>query len=97
MPFFLAKVSHFVGALGLGRGFQRGRGVIDCEGRVKNTPSGVEWIGQVVRSWLIRTWAPSRAMAWRARFVVVLRLVRRVDVGERGLGSWARRCARSKV
>ena len=54
-------------------------------------------MGQVVRSWLIRTWAPSRAREWRVGFVVVLPLARRVDVGGRGLGSCARRCVRSKV
>lgn len=87
MPFFLAKDSHFVGSLTLGTGFQRGRGVSDCEGSVRERPSGVEWIGQVVRSWLSRVWAPSRASACRVEFVVVLRLARRVDVGGSGFGS----------
>jgi len=87
MPFFFAKASHLVGALGLGMGFQRGSGVSACEGRVSKSPSGVDWMGQAVRSWLRSICAPSRAIVCRVGFVLVVRLARRVDVGGRGFGS----------
>lgn len=57
---------------------------------MRSTPAEVEAMGQVVRSWLIRTWAPSRAREAsedsrlsRSRF--------------KGLGSEARRRPRSNV
>ena len=58
-------------------------------GRVRRVPSVAEvWIGQAVRSWLIRAWAQSRARVWRS-------------VGEggegTGLASRMRRLPRSKV
>lgn len=86
MPFLRANDSHFVGALGFGSVFQRGSGVRAVAGRESVTPSGVEWMGQVERSWLTRVWAPSRARAWRVELVVV-RFERRVDVGGRGFES----------
>ena len=84
-----------MGVLGLGRGFQRGRGGV-AEGRLRERPSGVDWMGQLVRRALMRVWAPSRARVLR----VVLRVgwdERRVVVEGSGLGSVARRCARSVV
>ena len=84
-----------MGGLGFGSGFQRGRGVV-AEGRVRERPSGVDWMGQVVRRALMRVWAPSRARFLR----VVLRVgweERRVVVEGSGSGSVARRCARSVV
>ena len=52
-------------------------------------PSSGEFVsGQVVSSWLIRTWAQSRAVVERSE---------RVGWGGSGLGSWRRRCPRSKV
>jgi len=50
MPRLAANCSHFVGALGSGSGFSRGRGVL-VEGRERRTPCGVDEIGHVVRSW----------------------------------------------
>jgi hypothetical protein len=71
MPFFRAKVSHFVGALGLGRGFHRGRGVgcdsiseVGFRAREMVGPSGVLWMSQWERSVFKRDWVPSRAMVW---------------------------------
>ncbi len=66
------------------------------EGRVRERPSGVEWMGQVERSWLMRVWAPSRARVWRVLLVDVW-FERRVVVEGRGFGSWARRWERSNV
>jgi hypothetical protein len=51
-------------------------------------------MGQVVRSWLRRDWAPSRAVVFRIAFWV--EGVVDVVCG-RGLGSLARRWPRSKV
>lgn len=88
MPFFLANFSHFVAAFAGGRGFSRGRGKV-AGGRVRRTPeAGVEVMGQVVRSWLMRDWAQSRAVA-----------ARRAEGGwgGRGVESWQRRLPRSKV
>lgn len=50
--------------------------------------AGEDVMGQVVRSWLMRDWAQSRAVE-----------ARRVSggLGGRGLGSWQRRLPRSKV
>lgn len=50
--------------------------------------AGEDVIGQVVRSWLMRDWAQSRAVE-----------ARRVSGGlaGRGVGSWQRRLPRSKV
>ena len=58
-------------------------------GRVMKTPSlDFDFMGQVVRSWLMRAWAQSRAVAasW-------------ASVGDdgRGLASLQRRLPRSKV
>ena len=64
MPFFAANFSHFVGSFPVGIGFSRGSGVVGG-GRVMRTPSDEEVIGHVVRSWLMRAWAQSRAVAWR--------------------------------
>ncbi len=59
-------------------------------GRVMCTPpvDGDEVMGQVVRSWLMRDWAQSRAV-----------VARRASggLGGRGEGSWQRRLPRSKV
>ena len=99
MPFFFAKVSHFVGALGLGRGFQRGSNVgcdsmseVGFKDREIVGPSGVLCMSQWLTRVLIKDWAPSRAMVWRSRsdriFVVS-------DGVGRVLGSVAHRWARS--
>lgn len=61
-------------------------------GRERRTPCGVDEMLQVERSWLIRTWAPSRAIEVRAGS--------RADGAEgreAGLGSLARRRPRSNV
>jgi hypothetical protein len=64
MPFFFANRSHFVGGLGFGSGFSRGSWVVGA-GSVSKTPSGVDETGQVVSSWFMRAWAPSRAVEER--------------------------------
>src|SRR5690606_21793270 len=62
MPFLAANFCHFVRGLGVGSGFSRGSGVVGG-GSVRETPSWLEVMGQVVKSWLIRAWAPSRAVS----------------------------------
>lgn len=44
IPFSLAKRSHLVSGLGLGRGFSRGSNVVGV-GRRAVGPDGVEWVG----------------------------------------------------
>jgi hypothetical protein len=68
--------------------FSRGNRV-SMLGRLKSTPFGVDAIGHVLRSWLSRAWAPSRAVAARS--------ASRVVGVRRGFGSQARRSPRSKV
>ena len=87
MPFFAANCSHFVGVFSVGTGFSRGSGVLGV-GRCKSTPSEVDFISQVERSWFTSAWAASRAVAWR---------VASSGFDGSGLGSFARRLPRSKV
>ena len=76
-----------MGGLASGIGFSRGRGVVGG-GRLRTTPSAELVISQVVRSWLMRTWAASRAVEAR---------VSSVGFRGKGFGSEQRRFPRSKV
>ena len=99
IPFFLANDSHFVGALGFGRGFQRESRVV-AAGSVRVKPSGDEWMGQAVSNWLSNICAPSRATEVRMLLVSVLIVevgVRSSEMVGRGFGSLASKCARSNV
>lgn len=84
----------------MGRGFWRGRTVCGA-GRVRRREVGVlaeevedGAIGQVVRSWFRRDWAPSRAVVFKMVFWVEGDVL---EVWGRGFGSLARRWPRSKV
>jgi hypothetical protein len=87
MPFLAANFSHLVGSLAAGIGFSRGRGVAGA-GSMRCTPSEVDLTGQVDRSWLMRAWAASRAVALSASSSAPVGM---------GLGSFASRFPRSKV
>ena len=93
-----ANCSHFVGSLGAGRGFSRGRGVVGA-GRERRTPEVVVLRGHVVRSWFMRACAPSRAVAASCASRAVELVVGDSAGMEvlRGFGSLARRRPRSKV
>lgn len=96
-----AKRSHFVGGFGFGRGFWRGTRVVGA-GRVRRRVVGVfaeeevedGVMGQVVRSWFRRDWAPSRAVVFRVVFCSDRGVL---DIWGRGFGSLAMRLPRSKV
>ena len=59
----LAKRSHFVGGLGLGRGFARGSWYTGG-GSLANAPSGDDVVGRAYRA-LMRACVPSRASVLR--------------------------------
>lgn len=61
-------------------------------GRERVRPEGVDVMGRVERSSFRRDWAPSRAVDLRTSSGS-----ERLEVGDRGLGSMARRWPRSKV
>lgn len=81
-----------MGGLGVGKGLWRGTRVWRG-GSVKRTPAcGVLLIGQVVRSWLRRDWAPSRAVLVRASLIATREAGDGVTGGRTsGFASWARR------
>ena len=76
-----------MGALGFGRGFQRGSRGGFVGGRVMRRPSGWEVMVVVVRKWVRRDWVPSRARDKRVLFRELRGRERRAVVGGRGLGS----------
>lgn len=66
MPRLAANCCHLVGGLASGSGFSRGRGVLGG-GRERRTPSGVEAMGQVVKSWSFRHGGDGRGLVgWSA-------------------------------
>src|SRR6202035_5049096 len=87
MPFFLANNSHFVGGLGFGRGFSRGRRDVGAGSWMK-TPSMDRFRGSA-RSWSTRSCVVSRETAWIWDSEGVFE--------GSGLGSNAARLPRSKV
>ena len=64
---------------------------------MRTAPVGVEWMGQLTRSWLSMDWAQDRAVVAKVR----LRLAEEDEVkeeeGGRGFTSRTRRLPRSKV
>ena len=88
IPFFFANFSQVVSCFGAGRGFSRGKGVVQSGSVIMTPVEGEEVMGQVVRSWFMSAWAVSRAVE-----------AMRASEGEGGSGllSVQRRLPRSKV